>query len=145
MTLDALSLARFRRSAVSLVIASGALPALAEVGPFAVTNVSRELVRAYNREDAQALHRLLAPSLKARYTVEAVRTTLRLCRVLFYDIDRISTPVWGGRRHGYFAVHAEPGVFEMHLEIDADEKIIHFMITDDLAAEPQQCRISYLD
>jgi len=33
----------------------------------------------------------------------------------------------------------------MHLEIDVDEKIIHWMITDDLAADPQQCRISYLD
>jgi hypothetical protein len=118
---------------------------LAEVGPFAVTDISQRIVRAYNREDASALHALLAPSLKARHTVEAIRTTLRLCRVLFHDIDRISTPVWGARRHGYFAVHAEPGVFEMHLEIDGDEKIIHWMITDDLAAEHQQCRISYLD
>jgi len=33
----------------------------------------------------------------------------------------------------------------MHLEIDDDEKIIHWMITDDLALERQQCRVSYLD
>ncbi len=134
------------RRALALVLgATVAAPALAEVGPFGVINVSQNIVRAYNSEDAAALHDLLAPSLKAKHTVETVRTALRLCRVLTYDIDRISTPVWGGRRHGYFAVYAEPKVFEMHLEIDHDEKIIHWMITDDLAAEPQQCRISYLD
>jgi len=119
--------------------------ALAKVGPFSLTNVSQELVRAYNREDAPALHELLAPSLKAKVTVEAVRGTLRLCRVLTYNIYRISTPVWGGRRYGYFAVYPETKVFEMHLEIDDDEKIVHWVITDDLEANPQQCRISYLD
>ena len=133
-------------SALALVVGAGfAPPTLAEVGPFAVTNVSDALVRAYNGEDASALHELLSASLKARYTVQAVGATLRLCRVLTYDIDRISTPVWGGRRHGYFAVYAEPKVFEMHLEIDETEKIIHWMITDDLAADLQQCRVSYLD
>lgn len=120
-------------------------PAASAVGPFSVTHVSEALVRAYNSEDAAALHQLLAPSLQAKVTVEAVRTALRLCRVLTYDIARISTPVWGGRRHGYFAVYAETKVFEMHLEIDDDEKIIHWMITDDLAADRQQCRISHLD
>ena len=128
-----------------MIGAGFAAPALAEVGPFGVINVSQSIVRAYNGEDATALHELLAPSLKARYTVESLRTVLRLCRVLTYDIDRISTPVWGGRRHGYFAVYAEPKIFEMHLEIDHDQKIIHWMITDDLAAEPQQCRISHFD
>lgn len=135
-----------RSAAVAFVIGASSAPlALAEVGPFAVTNVSQELVRAYNREDAAAFYELLAPSLKSKYTLEAVRTTLRLCRVLTYDIFRISTPVWGGRRHGYFAVYAEPKVFEMHIEIDDKERIIHWTITDDLAAEHQQCRISYLD
>lgn len=134
------------RSATAFVAGvSLALPAASAVGPHSVTNVSQELVRAYNREDASALHHLLAPSLKAKYTVEALRTALRLCRVLTYDVFRISTPVWGGRRHGYFALYAETEVFEMHLEIDDDEKIIHWMITDDLASDRQQCRVSYLD
>ncbi len=133
------------RALAVIIGASIAGPALAEVGPFGVINVSQNIVRAYNSEDATALHDLLAPALKTRYTVGSLRTVLRLCRVLTYDIDRISTPVWGGRRHGYFAVYAEPKIFEMHLEIDHDQRIIHWMITDDLAAEPQQCRISYLD
>lgn len=128
-----------------VMMASVAPPALAAVGPFSLTNVSQKLVRAYNREDASALHDLLAPLLKAKLTVEAVRRTLRLCRVLTYDIYRISTPVWGGRRYGYFAVYPETKVFEMHLEIDDDDKIIHWVITDDLEANPQQCRISTLD
>lgn len=141
-----LSPSPLRSAAIALAMGAGFAPlALAEVGPFAVNNVSEELVRAYNRDDAVALHDLLAPSLKAKYTLEAVRTTLKLCRVLTYDIFRISTPVWGGRRHGYFAVYAEPKVFEMHLEIDDEEKIMHWMITDDLASDDQQCRISYLD
>jgi hypothetical protein len=138
---------RKRESATAFVIAASLAPPAApsEVGPHSVTDVSQELVRAYNREDATALHRLLAPSLKARYTVEALRTALTLCRVLTYDIHRISTPVWSGRRHGYFAVYAETKVFEMHLEIDDDEKVIHWMITDELALDHQQCRVSYLD
>lgn len=120
-------------------------PAAPAVGPFSVTHVSEALVRAYNSEDAAAFHQLLAPSLQAKVTVEALQRALRLCRVLTYDIARISTPVWGGRRHGYFAVYAETKVFEMHLEIDDQEKIIHWLITDDLAADRQQCRISHLD
>ena len=128
-----------------IVGASLALPAVSAVGPYSVTQVSQELVRAYNREDASALHELLAPSLKAKYPVEALRTALRLCRVLTYDIDRISTPVWGERHYGYFAVYGETKLFEMHMEIDDDEKIIHWMITDDLASDHQQCRVSYLD
>jgi hypothetical protein len=33
----------------------------------------------------------------------------------------------------------------MHLEIDDDEKVIHWMIKDELALDHQQCRVSYLD
>ncbi len=51
----------------------------------------------------------------------------------------------GARHFGFFAVYAETKPFEMILEIDDDEKIIHVVITDDVAAEEQQCRISYLD
>ncbi len=110
-----------------------------------MTNVSQAFVRAYNAEDADALHRLLAPSLQGRYPLEALRTAVTLCRVLTSEIFRISTPVWGARHFGFFAVYAETKPFEMILEIDDDEKIIHVVITDDVAAEEQQCRISYLD
>ena len=120
-------------------------PAAPAVGPHSVINVSEALVRAYNREDADALHAMLAPSLKAKHTVEALSAPQRLCRGLTHENFRLSTPRWGGRRDGEFAGYAETKPFEMHIEIDDDEKIIHWMITDDLASEPQQCRVSYLD
>ena len=126
------------------VAGSPQLPAAA-VGPHSVTNVSQEFVRAYNAEDTEALHSLLAFSLQAKYPVEALRTSLTLCRVLTSEIFRISTPVWGARNFGFFAVHAETKPFEMILEIDDNEKIIHLVITDNLAAKEQQCQISYLD
>jgi hypothetical protein len=132
---------------VAAILSVGSTPQLsaAAVGPHSVTNVSQEFVRAYNAEDAEALHLLLAPSLQAKYPVEALRTSLTLCRVLTSEIFRISTPVWGARHFGFFAVYAETKLFEMILEIDDNEKIIHLVITDNLAAKDQQCQISYLD
>ncbi len=110
-----------------------------------MTNVSQAFVRAYNAEDAEAVHRLLAPSLQGRYPVEALRTALTLCRVLTSEIFRISTPVWGARHFGYFAVYAETKPFEMILEIDDDERIIHWVVTDDVQAKEQQCILTYRD
>ena len=127
------------------IVAAGmglALPAASAVGPHSVTNVARELVRVYNTEDAAGLHRLLAPALQAKYDVEALRTALTLCRVLTSEIFRISTPVWGARHFGYFAVYAETKPFEMILEIDEDERIIHWGITDDVHASEQQCLLT---
>lgn len=132
-------------AAVLVVVASLSLPAAAEVGPHALTNVSVSLLRAYNGGDAAALHGLLAPSLKEKYPVESLRAALKLCRVLTHEIYRFSTPVWGARRFGFFAVYAEPKTFEMILEIDEEERIIYWLLTDDLGAETQQCRVSYLD
>ncbi len=132
-------------SAAALLLGAAlAGPALAEVGPHALINVSERLLRIYNREDAPALHGLLAPPLQARYPVEALRTTLTHCRVLTHDIFRFSIPSWGARRFGFFAAYTETSVFEMILEIDDNEKIIHLVITDNLAAKEQQCQISYL-
>lgn len=130
----------------ALAIGAGSAgSAAAAVGPHSVTNVSQALVQAYNAEDAAGLHRLLAPALQAKYSVEALRTALVLCRVLTSEIFRISTPVWGARHFGYFAVYAETKPFEMILEIDDDEKLIHLVITDDVTATDQQCQISRLD
>ena len=126
----------------ALLLAPPVTPA---VGPHSVTNVSQELVRAYNAEDAVALHQLLAPSLQAKYPLDRLRWSLTLCCVLTSEIFRISTPVWGARRYGHFAVYAETKTFEMTLEIDDEEKIIHLVITDDITATDQQCKISYLD
>jgi hypothetical protein len=96
---------------------------------------------AYNREDAAALRALLAPALQARYTTDATRTALTLCRVLTGDIFRLSTPTWGARNYGFFAVYAETTAFEMILEIDPNAKIVHWVITDDVTANEQQCRM----
>ncbi|MFC4172965.1 hypothetical protein ACFOYU_12985 [Microvirga sp. GCM10011540] len=133
------------KSAILLIIgATSAAPALSEVGPFSITNVSDALVRAYNAEDAAAFHEFLAPSLQAKYPVEALRTALVRCRVLTHDIFRLSTPSWGSRRFGFFAVYAETRVFEMVLEIDENEKILHWVITDNVTAKDQQCTVSHV-
>jgi hypothetical protein len=79
--------------------------------------------------------------VQARYTPEAVRRALTLCRVLTGDIFRLSTPSWGARHYGFFGVYAETGVFDMVLEIDPAEKIIHWVISDNVTAREQQCRI----
>jgi hypothetical protein len=129
-------------SALAVSLLGGSASA---VGPHALTDVSLALLRAYNAEDAPELHRLLASSLQTKFPVETLRRALTLCRVLTYDIDRLSTPVWGGRTYGYFAVYAEAKTFEMVLEIDQDEKIVHWLLTDDLAAAEQQCKVSHLD
>ena len=134
---------RLKRAAAFVLGASLTQPALPAVGPHSLTHVSQELIRFYNAGDAAALHQLLAPPLQQKYTVEDVRTALVLCRVLTSEIFRISTPVWGARRFGYFAVYAETKRFEMILEINEDERIIHWVITDDVEANEQQCLITH--
>ena len=116
-------------------------PALAEVGPHTLINVSEELLRIYNSEDAPALHGLLAPPLQAKYPVETLRTTLTHCRVLTHDIFRFSIPSWGTRRFGFFAAYTETSVFEMILEIDDNEKITHSVLTHNVTAADQQSGI----
>ncbi len=117
---------------------------MAEVGPHALINVSQELLRIYNAGDASALHGLLAPSLQARYSAEELRVILAQCRGLTHDIDRFSIPSWGARRYGFFGVFAENSVLEMILEIDENEKIVHWVITDDVMAKDQQCILTGL-
>ena len=129
------------RHASALAAASPLAPRAEAPGPFALTDISDALMRAYNDEDAEALHGLLAPALQARYTPEGVRKALILCRVLTGDIFRLSTPSWGGRHYGFFGVYAETGVFDMVLEIDPAERIVHWVVTDDVTAREQQCRI----
>ncbi|WP_201864525.1 hypothetical protein [Microvirga soli] len=116
--------------------------AVAQVGPHAVINVSKNLLRVYNARDAAALRELLAPTLQAKYTLDDLRLTLARCHGLTHEIDRFSLPSWGARRFGFFGVYAESSVLEMVLEIDEDEKIIHWMITDDVTAKEQQCTLS---
>jgi hypothetical protein len=127
--------------ATVLTLAAGSDAAAQGLTPFSVVNVSEALMRAYNDEDAAALHGLLAPALRARYTPADLRTALTLCRVLTGDILRLSTPSWGERSYGFFGVYAETGVFDMVLEIDPSEKIVHWVIASDVTAREQQCRI----
>jgi hypothetical protein len=127
--------------AAALTLAAGSGPAAQALTPFSVVNVSEALMRAYNDEDAATLHGLLAPALQARYAPADLRTALTLCRVLTGDILRLSTPSWGERSYGFFGVYAETGVFDMVLEIDPSEKIVHWVIAGDVTASEQQCRI----
>jgi hypothetical protein len=133
------------RSILCLTVALTLMPCCAARGqtpdPFAITDISEALARAYNAENAAALHGLLAPSLQARYTPDAVRKALVLCRVLTGDIFRLSTPSWGTRSYGFFGVYAETGVFDMVLEIDGHKRIVHWVISDNVTAREQQCRI----
>jgi hypothetical protein len=116
--------------------------AAAQVGPHAVINVSQSLLRVYNARDAAALRDLLAPSLKAKYSVEDLQVTLARCHGLTHEVERFSLPSWGARRYGFFGVYAENAVLEMVLEIDEGEKIVHWVITDDVTAKDQQCSLS---
>jgi hypothetical protein len=116
--------------------------AAAQVGPHAVINVSQDLLRVYNARDAAALRGLLAPSLLAKFTLEDLHLTLARCHGLTHEIDRFSLPSWGSRQYGFFGVYAENAVLEMVLEIDANEKIVHWVITDDVNATDQQCALS---
>jgi hypothetical protein len=116
--------------------------AAAQVGPHAVINVSQNLLRVYNARDAAALRDLLAPSLQAKYSVEDLQLTLARCHGLTHEVERFSLPSWGVRRYGFFGVYAENAVLEMVLEIDEDERIIHWVITDDVTAKDQQCTLS---
>lgn len=67
---------------------------------------------------------------------------LARCRTLTHEIDRFSIPSWGARHYGFFGVYAETAVFEMILEIDDNEKIVHWVITDDVTSSNQQCIVS---
>lgn len=116
--------------------------AAAQVGPHAVINVSQSLLRIYNARDAAALRELLAPSLQTKYAIEDLQMTLARCHGLTHEVERFSLPSWGARRYGFFGVYAENAVLEMVLEIDEDEKIIHWVITDDVTAKDQQCSLS---
>ena len=118
-----------------------AFPARAELDPHSLTDAADRLLPIYNAADAPALHAILAPALRDKYTVDALRDALRRCRVLTHDIFRFSTPSYGGRHYGFFAVYAEASTFEMILEIDEDERLLHFVITDDVTAADQQCAL----
>jgi hypothetical protein len=121
-----------------------ATSSVAEVRRHSMSNISQELLRIYNAEDALALHGLLAPSLQAKYPVERLRTVLKHCRVLTHDIFRLSTPSWGARSFGFFAVYTETSIFEMVLELDESEKIVHWVITDNVTSSSQQCTVDNL-
>jgi hypothetical protein len=121
-----------------------ATSSVAEVRRHSMSNISQELLRIYNAEDALALHGLLAPSLQAKYPVERLRTVLTHCRVLTHDIFRLSTPSWGARSFGFFAVYTETSIFEMVLELDESEKIVHWVITDNVTSSSQQCTVDNL-
>ena len=133
---------RLKRLILPIVGMALMAPAQAELGPHALLNVSEALLRAYNAGDASALRGLLAPALQGRHSVEEVTFLLGRCRGLTHDIERFSIPSWGGRHYGFFGVYGETAVLEMVLEIDQDEKIVHWVITDDVTAKKQQCAVT---
>ncbi|MBF9197605.1 hypothetical protein [Microvirga terrestris] len=135
------------RTTIVITVLAGLLlanAAAAQVGPHAVINVSQSLLRIYNARDAEAFRELLAPSLQEKYSLEDLQLTLAHCHGLTHEIERFSLPSWGARRYGFFGVYAENSVLEMVLEIDENEKIIHWVITDNVTAKDHQCLLSRL-
>ena len=117
--------------------------AAAEPGPHAVINISQALLRAYKDNDVVAFRQLLAPSVRERYPTEVLHQVMARCRALTFEIDRISLPSWGNRHVGYFGVYGELATLEMLLEIDDDEKVVHWAITDNITSRDQSCVISH--
>jgi hypothetical protein len=121
------------------------MAAAAELGPHDLVDLSRDLVTILNRGDHGALAERLTPALREKYPPDVLRAELVECRVLTHEIFRLSLPSWGARHFGFFGVYAETGQFQLVLEIDQDRKIRHLVITDDMTAGDQQCRIGALD
>ncbi len=125
-----------------LAVSAWANPGPPGLGPHDLLNVSEALLQAYNANDASALRRLLSPSLQEKHDVDDMVLLLARCRGMTHDIERFSIPSWGQRHYGFFGVYAETMVLEMILEIDESQKIVHWVITDDVTSKDQQCVVT---
>lgn len=136
-----------RRAALSiagaaLLAASGA--AGEPFGFFKRPGLAAELTRIYNERDVAALQALLAPDLRDLYPPARLAEVLALCRALTHDIQRLGPPTFpsmNARHYGFLAAEAETGMFDLVIEIDPDSRIVHLVLSDDLASPVQQCRI----
>jgi hypothetical protein len=103
--------------------------------------VTEQLLAIYRNQDAGNFHRLLAPELGAKYTPEMLTGILEQCWDLTGEIIRISPPVLGTRYFGYSAAYAAKSTLDMILEIDNNERVLFWMISADVTAQDQRCRV----
>lgn len=113
-------------------------------GFFKRPGLAAELTRIYNEHDVAALQALLAPDLRELYPPDRLAGVLALCRALTHDIQRLGPPTFpsmNARHYGFLAAEAETGAFDLVIEIDPASRIVHLVLSDDLASPVQQCRI----
>jgi hypothetical protein len=104
----------------AIVLASPAREAAGEVTRSTLGEVSQAIVAAYNRDDAAALHAMLAPDLRRTWPTEQLARRLADCRRRLGGLERISPPVMGTRTYGFIAAYFETTGRDMFLEIDQD-------------------------
>jgi len=107
--------------------------------------VTERLLHIYQTGDAAGVYGFLAPPLQAKYTVEMLATILTRCRELAGTIERVSPPVSGTRSFGYSAVYTNGSAYDMTLEVDNDEKVLFWMISSDVTAQNQRCKVHQLE
>ncbi len=102
-------------------------------------DVSQAVVTLYNRDDAAALHAMLAPDRRRHWPIEPFARRLTDCRRRLGTIERISLPVMGTRTFGFIAAHFEATVSDMFLEIDQDGfiEVLTFKGQDDVCVLSQ--------
>jgi hypothetical protein len=110
----------YRLVCAAIVLAAPAGDAAGEAGRGALREVSDKVVALYNRDDAAALHAMLAPDLRHGWPVEQLAARLGDCRQRLGTLERVSPPVMGTRTFGFIAAYFDTAVRDMFLEIDED-------------------------
>jgi len=86
--------------------------------------VAARLVAIYRAEDADALHRALAPGLQADFPPAALAAWLKEARDTFGMLQRTSLPTYGSRAHSIFVAYFDRGPSDMFLQIDEQERVV---------------------
>jgi hypothetical protein len=124
-------------AAFLLTLPSGDAAAGVERGTLG--DVSQAVVALYNRDDAEALHAMLAPDRRRPWPIEPFARRLADCRRRLGAIERISLPVMGTRTFGFIAAYFEATARDMFLEIDQDGfiEVLTFKGQDDVCVLSQ--------
>ena len=86
--------------------------------------VATRLVAIYRADDADALHRALAPDLQADFPPRALSAWLKEARDTFGTLQRTSLPTYGSRAHSIFVAYFDRGLSDMYLQIDEQERVV---------------------
>jgi hypothetical protein len=94
--------------------------------------VATRLVSLYQASDADALHRMLAPTLQPHFPSASLAEWLAEARKAFGMLQRTSMPTYGSRAHGIFAAYFDRGPADMYLEIDRQSRLVLWALKDDV-------------